>query len=109
MSVQILIPDLAAAMNEQIGWCYLLSVAASGNARVLAVTPMWSDDGCLTVKVGHGTADNLAAHPDVALVFPPRSVDGMSLIVDGMATVTSTGAASIQPLTAVLHRSALSL
>ena len=106
MSIAVDLSVLPAAIAEQIGWGYLLTVSDDGQARVLAVAPTVSDDGALTFEVGKGTAGNVAARPTVTVVFPPAVATAMSLIVDGTATVDGT-AVTMVPTWAVMHRSAV--
>lgn len=106
MSIAVDLADLPAAIAEQIGWCYLVTVSDEGQARVLAVAPEVSADGALTFEVGKGTAGNVAARPAITVVYPPAVATAMSLIVDGSATVEGTTVRLI-PTWAVMHRSAL--
>jgi len=107
MSIAVSIEDLPAAIEAQIGWCYVLSVAASGQPRLVAVVPQWTADGALVVDVGGRTAENIAARPNVALVFPPAAADGYSLIVDGEVSVDDR-TVMLRPVSAVMHRPAVS-
>lgn len=107
MSIPVTIAQLPDAMSAHIGWCYLLSVTEQGHPRVVAVTTTWSADGVsLRVQVGKGTATNLGSRPTLTLVWPPLDPAGMSLIVDGVAVVNDL-TVTIQPTSAVLHRSAM--
>ena len=106
MSIAVEIDDLPAAIAGQVGWCYLLTVNDSGQARVLAIAPAWAVGGVLQVDLHGRTAANVTARPDVTLVYPPVDADGMSLIVDGRATVDGS-TMSFEPATAVMHRAAV--
>lgn len=106
MSIAVTIDDLPAAIDQQIGWCYLLTVADDGQARVLAIAPEWAIGGVLRADVGGRTASNVQARPDVTLVYPPAAAFGLSLIVDGTATVEGS-TMSFEPSTAVMHRPAI--
>jgi hypothetical protein len=108
MSVPVEIGELPAAILAQTPWCYLLTVSDQGSPRAVAVAPVWSPDGrSLQLEVGRRTAANVATRPNVSLVWPPSTPAGMSLIVDGQA-VADALQLSIQPTTAVMHRSAVS-
>ncbi len=107
MSIAVTIDDLPAAIHGQIGWCYLLTVTDDSTPRVIAIAPHWSPGGTLTADVGRGTAANLRARPNVTLVYPPVTAEGMSLIVDGVAEVDDV-TMSFAPSTAVMHRPAIS-
>ena len=106
MSIAVEIDDLPAAIEQQIGWCYLLSVTDEGQARVIAIEPQWAVGGVLQSEVGGRTAGNVRARPEITLVFPPAAADGYSLIVDGTAAVDGN-VVSFEPFTAVLHRPAI--
>lgn len=106
MSIAVEIDDLPAALEQQIGWCYLLTVADDGQPRVLAIAPQWAVGGVLRSEIGARTASNVRARPEVTLVYPPARPDGLSLIVDGTAVVDGS-VLSFEPATAVLHRPAI--
>ena len=107
MSVPVSIAELGVAIDQQLGWCYLLTVSDAGIARVLAVTPRWTPDAsALVIQVGQGTAKNVTARPAISLVWPPVLADAMSLIVDGIATVNDQ-TVTFSPTSAVMHRSAV--
>lgn len=106
MSIAVEIDDLPAAIEHQVGWCYLLTVADDGQARVLAVAPEWAVGGVLRVELHGRTASNVAARPNVTLVYPPADPNAMSLIVDGTAVLDGS-TMSFEPSTAVMHRPAI--
>ena len=106
MSVAVPIADLSAAIEGQIGWCYLLTVSDGGQPRVLAVAPQDLGDGMLRFEVGKGAQANITARSSATLLFPPASAEAMSLIVDGTATVDE-GDVSFVATSAVMHRSAV--
>lgn len=100
-------------LNDELdrwGFAYLLTVGADARPHVIALRPTLVDTGhgpVLGFDVGDGrAARNAAVHRDVTLVFPPApDADGMSLIVDGRATVVG-GRLDVVPTGAVLHRAA---
>ena len=99
--------DLAAVVAE-FPFAYLVTVAEDGRPRVLAVVPAVDDGGRLLVAdAGRGAPRNATDRPAVTLVFPPPAPDGMSLLVDGDATVDGS-AVTVTPTWAVRHRAALS-
>ena len=107
MSVVVTLADLPAAIEAQIGWCYLLTVSDDAEARVVAVAPAWDPTGTfLTAEVGRRTAANVAARPKVSLVWPPATADGYSLIADGAGAVDGT-MVRFEPTSVVLHRPAV--
>jgi hypothetical protein len=104
--VSIVVPlDELGARTAEYPWGYLLTVGDNGVARCLAV-PAVLVDGAYETEVGEGTAQNLAARPAAAMVFPPPDGTGYSLVVDGIAAVDGRSVRLV-PETAVLHRPAL--
>lgn len=92
------------------GFGYLLTVSDDGRVHVLALRPSTVDDDGgrrLRFDAGGGRAcRNATQRPAVSIVFPPHAAtDGMSLVVDGDATVTGDHV-DVTPSTAVLHRAA---
>lgn len=107
MSVVVTLADLPAAIEAQIGWCYLLTVSDDAEARVVAIAPVWDHTGAvLSAQVGRRTAANVAARPKVSLVWPPAGAHGYSLIADGIGAVDGT-TVRFEPMSAVLHRPAV--
>lgn len=86
-------------------FAYLLTVGEDLRAHAVSVTPTLEEGGLLVTGLGRRTSGNLAAHPDVSLVWPPYEPGGYSLIVDGRATVIDE-TARVEPSHAVLHRPA---
>ena len=86
-------------------FAYLLTVGEDLRAHAVAVTPALEEGGLLVTGLGRRTSDNIAARPDVSLVWPPYEPGGYSLIVDGRATVIAE-TARVEPGHAVLHRPA---
>ena len=109
MSVVVSLAELPAAIERQIGWCYLLTVSDQGSARAVAIAPVWDHDSqVLTAEVGRRTADNAAARASVSMVWPPADAYGYSLIVDGTVQVHDV-TITFTPTSAVMHRPAISL
>ncbi len=107
MSVVVSLGDLPTAVAGQIGWCYLLTVSDTGQARVLAIAPQWVDNGlALRAEVGRSTAENAASRASVSMVWPPAVAHGFSLIADGVAEVDGR-TLTFRPSSAVLHRPAI--
>ena len=112
MSVVVSLADLPTAIDAQIGWCYLLTVSDDGEARVVAVAPVWDATGSfLHAEVGRRTAANVTSRPKVSLVWPPATADGYSLIADGVGAVDANTVdgtiVHFEPTSAVLHRPAV--
>lgn len=104
MSVKVDLDELGQHLARH-GFAYLLTVGDDLRAHAVAVQPTLEDGGLLMTGLGRRTSDNLAARPDVSLVWPPHEPHGYSLIVDGHATVIDA-TARVEPAHAVLHRPA---
>jgi hypothetical protein len=109
MSIEIPLDQL---LDEVGRWdfCYLLTVSEGDRTHLLALRPevVGSGDGSrLRLDAGGGRAcRNAVERPNVTLVFPPvEHSNGMSLVVDGTATVDGP-MIDITATWAVLHRPA---
>lgn len=104
MSVKVDLAKLAETMADY-GFAYLLTVSEDQRPHAVAVQPLMSGDRLIAKGLGDRTLANLAARPEVTLLFPPPEPDGYSLIVDARASGDGR-AASLAPARAVLHRPA---
>lgn len=104
MSVEVDVARLTDAMREH-GFAYLLTVSEDLRPHAVVVQPVLEDGALRVGSLGRRSLANVAARPDVTLLFPPREQGGYSLIVDGRASVAEEGA-RVRPLHAVLHRAA---
>ena len=109
MSIEVPIEALADEISRW-GFCYLLTVSDGDRTHLLALHPQTSDDaGGMIVRLDAGggrACRNAADRPNVTLVFPPVAhSEGMSLVVDGTATVDGA-LVDVTPTWAVLHRAA---
>lgn len=104
MSVKVDLGELGQHLQRH-PFAYLLTVGEDLRAHAVAVTPTLEEGGLLMTGLGRRTSDNIAARPDVSLVWPPYEPGGYSLIVDGRATVIDE-TARVEPGHAVLHRPA---
>ena len=105
MSVVVPVEELAAALVDY-PWGYLVTVGNEHRSHVLAI-PTDFHDGALHLRGGRSAMANVAAHPNVTMVFPHPAAGGYSLIVDGVATVDGQYVA-VSPQHAILHRPAIS-
>ena len=103
MSVMVDIADLAGALAGR-PWAYLLTVGPELRVHALAVDASY-DGAAFRLVTGRGSRANAVERPEVTLVFPPVEAGGMSLIVDGAASVDDDHVV-VRPTGAVLHRSA---
>ena len=95
---------LEAAVKERGSGAYVMTVSAEGRPHVTYAPVRWEGDG-LAAEVGASTASNAQAKPLVTLLFPVRSADDYSLIVDGSAAVDpGRQRLFLTPTRAVLHR-----
>jgi hypothetical protein len=104
VSVAVALNELEAKLADY-PWGYLVTVTDGQQARLLAVATQYLD-GVLAMSAGKGTLANVAARPEVTMVFPPPSGTGYSLIVDGIAAAFDEHL-EVTPTSAVLHRPAL--
>jgi hypothetical protein len=122
MSIPVALDELRAAIAERPASAYLLTVTDDGHPHAVHVAIAWHGDR-LVAEVGRRTAANAAARPRaVSLVFPVRTPDDYSLIVDGTASLVEAAADDatartaaapagerrvlVAPTKAVLHRPA---
>ncbi len=105
MSIPVSLADLAAAVAAY-PWGYLVTVSDDLRAHSLAV-PTDLRAGVLYSDGGRSTRANIAARPEVTMVFPHPTPGEYTLIVDGSARVTDAGTVEFVPSSAILHRPAL--
>jgi hypothetical protein len=109
MSIPVSPDGLRAAVAERSTGAYLLTVSGDGRPHAVHVAVTWEGDA-LAADLGKRSAANAAARPAaVSLVYPVRSPDDYSLILDGTAAVESAeGGPRLRftPTKAVLHRAA---
>jgi hypothetical protein len=104
MSVKVDLDQLADALAD-FALAYLITVGDDYRAHTVAVEPTYAE-GILDIgPMGRHTRDNVAAHKDVTLIWPPRDAGGYTLIVDGIAT-SDGDELTVVPGRAVLHRRA---
>lgn len=109
MSIEVPLDELADEVGRW-GFCYLLTVSDGDRPHLLALHPVaveGPDGVVLRLDAGGGRANrNASTRPNVTLVFPPAAhSEGMSLVVDGAATVDGSFV-DVAPSWAVLHRAA---
>jgi hypothetical protein len=106
MSVPVPLERLRAAIDERDRVAYVLTVSDDDRPHAVLGLLRWDGDA-LATDVGRRTAANAAARPAISLLFPARTRDDYSLIVDGSAVVSSDGERRglvVVPTKAVLHR-----
>jgi len=97
--------DLEAVTRERGGRAYIVTVSDEGGPHTVHVPVRWEHGG-LVAKVGGRTAANAAARPRVSILYPVRSAEDYSLIVDGRAAVEPGDSRQVRvtPTRIVLHR-----
>jgi hypothetical protein len=108
MSIPVALEKLRTAIAERGAGAYLLTVSDDGRAHAVHVQFVWEGDA-LVAAVGKRSAANALARAAVSLLYPLRSADDYSLIIDGNAQVQSRAEAPrvlVTPTKAVLHRAA---
>ncbi len=106
MTVPVALDRLRAAVEERGDAAYLLTVSDDGRPHAVHGRVEWDDDR-LSMEVGKRSAANATARSSVSLLYPIRTADDYSLIIDGTAALASTGGANrvlVTPTRAVLHR-----
>jgi hypothetical protein len=105
VSISVTIERLMDEVGEW-GFGYLLTVSDDSRAHLLALRPKVVGE-VLRFDAGGGRAcRNAEARPQVTIVFPPgEHSNGLSLVVDGEATVDGN-TIDVRPASAVLHRPA---
>lgn len=96
--------QLADALRD-FAFAYVITVGDDHRAHTVAAHPILADGVFAIDSIGNSTRRNTVAHPDVTLVWPPRAVDGYTLIVDGHGVLDGDGL-RVTPGRAVLHRPA---
>jgi hypothetical protein len=108
MSIAIPLEGLKAALAERPPAAYLLTVSDGGRPHAVHVAVRWDGDR-LTADVGRRSAANAVARPSVSLLYPLRTPEDYSLIVDGtaaMAEGSDERTLLVSPTKAVMHRPA---
>ena len=108
MSIPVPLDRLRTALEERGNGAYLLTASDDGRPHAVHVPVCWDGDA-LAADVGRRSATNATARSAVSLLYPVRTADDYSLIVDGSAVVAPAGETHrlrITPTRAVLHRPA---
>jgi hypothetical protein len=104
VSVAVPFDELADEVARR-GCGYLLTVGDDLRTRIAALDIRVRGDDLIASGTGAGARANVAARPDVTLLWPPVDDGGMSLIVDGRARLDGE-LVVVTPTWAVLHRPA---
>ncbi len=104
MSVPVELQQLREQIASSGPAIFLISVRDGERPHVVSTEVRWEGD-LLAMDVGGRTASNVADCPAVTLLWPAAGQD-YSLLVDGLARIDG-GALTVEPTSAVLHRSVL--
>jgi hypothetical protein len=110
VSIPVALEELGATLASY-PWGFFVTVGDDLRGHSLAA-PTDFREGVLHLSVGRSTRANLAARPDVTMVFPHPSAGEFSLILDGVAAAAAVGDGDgdvvvFTPSYAVLHRPAI--
>lgn len=101
MSIRVELPDIPHQLDRFGPVGFLVTVGDDGRAHPASVK-VTADGGTLRTGAGRRTVANIAARPDVTLLWA-GPLEGFGLIVDGRATVEGD-AIVITPTSAILHK-----
>ena len=104
MSIPVPLERLREAIRERGEHAYVLTVSDDMRPHTVHAPVRWQGD-VLAAEVGKRSVANAAARPSVSLLYPLRTPDDYSLILDGTAAVAGQRLL-ITPTRAVLHRPA---
>jgi hypothetical protein len=104
MSVKVDLDGLADELANYT-FAYLITVGDDFRVHTVAVDPVLTDGVIGVGSAGRHTRANLAEHPAVTMIWPPREPGGYSLIIDGTGEL-SGDEVRVVPNRAVLHRKA---
>ncbi|WP_290651473.1 hypothetical protein [Aquisalimonas sp.] len=95
--------DRLAKTLKAYTYAYLITSDDHGRPHAVAVRTELIGQDLQVSGFGWRSRANASERPIVALVYPPATVGGYSLIVDGNASVRDDGLV-VTPTVAVLHR-----
>ena len=104
MSIGVTLEELADEMQRYGPTAFVLTTSDDGRAHIshVAVT---HEHGALWCTVGGRSTANAVARSGIAILWPPLTADGFSLIVDADAAVDGARL-RMTPTRAVKHRPA---
>lgn len=104
MSVAVALDQLGDEVERYGPSAFVLTTSDDGRPHISHVT-VTHDQGALWCTVGGHSTRNVSVRPQIAVLWPPLSADGFSLIVDADASVDGSQL-KLTPTRAVLHRPA---
>jgi hypothetical protein len=105
MTQKLELAGLPDRIREYGRGAFLVTVGDTGTPHVVSVAVAW-DGATLTAQAGRTSRSNIAARPDVTLLWPGGADDAYGLLVDGTASAMdgTDGPLTITPTSAILHR-----
>jgi hypothetical protein len=103
MSVRVALHEIPAQIARFGPGAFLVTVGDDGRPHPASVLVTAGDAG-LSMGGGRRTCTNVAARPDVTVLFAGPDADGFALLVDGRASVGGDGAVVVSPTSAILHK-----
>ena len=105
MTQKLELSGLPDRIREYGRGAFLVTVGDSGTPHVVSVAVDW-DGATLATQAGRTSRTNIAARPEVTLLWPGRPDVGYGLLVDGTASAMdgTDGPLTITPTSAILHR-----
>jgi hypothetical protein len=85
---------------------YLITVGDDHRPHTVMVESVLSDSILEVGVIGGRTAENVANHSEVTVLWPPREAGGYALMVDGRAELAGNQL-RVVPTKALLHRKAM--
>jgi Pyridoxamine 5'-phosphate oxidase len=106
MNIDVALNRLRKAVSERPSAAYVLTTSDDGYPHSVYLPVEWERDGIIA-EVGARTASNATARPRVSVLYPVRSENDYSLIVDGTAVIEPAAGVNrlrVTPTRAVFHR-----
>ena len=107
MNIEVALNRLEKAIAERGAGAYVLTVTGDGRPHAVHLDVAWEGGRLVVVGIGATTAANVAARPNVSLLFPVGAGADYTLFVDGPAAVETRGSERcvvVTPTRAVYHR-----
>lgn len=108
MSIKVNVDELAEQMERYGDAAFILSAAGESRPHIVQLR-LTLVEGNLQTSPGRGCARNVAAQPELSLLWPAVEEGDYSLIVDGVGALSGPDEdplLTITPTSAVKHRPA---
>lgn len=107
MNLEMALDRLEKVIAERGAGAYVLTVTGDGRPHAVYLDVAFEGGRLVASGIGATTATNVAARPNVSLLFPVSAAADYTLFVDGPATVEIRGderRVVVTPTRAVYHR-----